>query len=250
MQKADPANFACQYLNKPIHTSQQAFTEELLYKACIPEKDTPHLSDCALMVDVAVTTNDKSDDSVIQVGRTDAQGIIYICGQRGGQWLPMDLAMQAIEMALRYRPTRVLVEKSSAGMFFAELLKTVARQKNVFLPVDFVPVDNKPDAKNMRVLSLAGAVKRGRFKFLAGLPHFDKLVEQAVQFPKGRYGHDDYIDTAALMYIELSKNNTALPIRRIHNPILAMIQSREDALIKVLTEAEQQVEQPDLTGWE
>ena len=123
MQEDDPHTFACQFLNRPIHSTQQVFTEEMLWGATIADKDTPALSDCILMVDLAVSTEDHADDSVIQVGRVDSFGVGYVCDQRGGQWAPMDTAMNVIDMALRHRPARVVIEKSGAGMVFKTMLE-------------------------------------------------------------------------------------------------------------------------------
>ena len=250
MQRDDPANFACQYLNKPIHSGQQVFTKEILIAACVAAQDTPHLSQSIIVVDLAATDNVRSDDSVVMVGKADSLGVGYVVDMRGGQWLPMELAVNIIDVSLHHRPVKVLLEKTSSCIYFAEFLRLIARQKNVFLPIDFIKVDNKPDAKNTRVTSLAGVVKKGRFKFFAGLFSFDKLVEQACEFPKGRYGHDDYIDTAALMFQQLSKELLALPARAIpRNPILALINDRENALIKTMTELElRQMDTPDSTG--
>jgi hypothetical protein len=252
MQSDDPANFACQYLNQPIHSSQQAYTKEMLYQAVIPAAETPNLSYAMMVIDLASSDAVKADDSVIQIGKIDTLGCAYLCDQRGDQWTPMDLALNAIQMALIHRPQIIYLEKSAAGMIFESFLRMVARSKGIYLPLDYIKVDNRPDAKNMRVVSLAGIVKKGKFKFLAGLPKFDQLVEQAIEFPKGRYGHDDYIDTAALLYQKLSEEFMTLPVRpAAKDPIIALMNDRENALIKVLTEQEQrEVDQPDQTGLE
>ena len=248
MQKDNPENFACQYLNKPIHTSQQAYTAELLNTACIPAASAPALSQAIMMVDVASSKNTTADDSVIAVGKIDTMACGYMCDMRGGQWGPNDLALNVIDMVLRHRPLKVLLENSAAGQVFADLLALMARLKNIFIPVELVPVNNLADAKNMRVVSLAGTIKRGRFKFFAGLPKFDRLIEQAVEFPKGRYGHDDYIDTAALLNIELAKEIMSLPIRTTtSNPIVAMIRGADAFDMQQMIEAPE-IDTNDFTG--
>jgi predicted phage terminase large subunit-like protein len=250
MQTDDPANFACQYLNCPIHSSQQAYTKELLMGAVVIPADLPALSQPIMVCDLASTEAIHSDDSVIQIGRVDTMGTAYLCDQRGDQWAPMELAMNIIDMALRYRPVKILFEKTASCIYFADFLRLIAKQKGVYLPLDSIKVDNRDDAKNMRVVALAGVIKRGKFKIFAGLPKFDALVEQACEFPKGRHKHDDYIDTAALLYQQLSRELMALPVRTApKNPILAIMSDRENALVKVLTEQERnEVEAPDQTG--
>jgi hypothetical protein len=248
MQQDNPANFACQYLNKVLHTSQQAYTKELLDGACIPAAGAPALSQSILVIDVASSENITADDSVIAIGKIDSMGCGYFCDLRGDQWNPNDLALNVIDMVVRHRPAKVMLEKSAAGMVFKPLLELMARLKNVFIPIEFINVDNRPDAKNMRVLSLAGIIKRGRFKFFKGLSKFDRLTEQACEFPKGRHGHDDYIDTAALLNIELSKQMMTLPIRTpLKHPILAMLKEAQSNEMAQMIEAPE-IDTNDLTG--
>lgn len=250
MQQDDPANFACQYLNQPIHGSQQAYTKELLLGAAISPEDAGVLSQPILVVDLASSDSIKADDSVICCGRIDTMGVGYLTDIRGNQWQPMELALNVIDMALRHRPAKIMFEKTASCIYFVDFLKLIARQKNVYLPIEYIKVDNRADAKNMRVVALAGVIKRKRFRFFLGLPKFDKLMEQAITFPKGRFGHDDYIDTTALLYQELSKQMLSAPVRTsLQHPILAIMNDREHALIKTLTEAEQRaVDMPDSTG--
>lgn len=248
MQRDDPATFACQMLNTPVHLSQQSFSKELMYGACCTAQDASPLSAPIVILDLASGDSTRADDSVIQVGAIDTSGVGYLIQQRGGQWAPMETALNVLDVCLRYRPARVMLEKSAAGQIFHDYLRLVAKQKGVYLPLEFIKIDLRPDAKNMRIAALAGVIKKGRFKFYAGLQKFDKMVEQALQFPKGK--HDDWIDTAALLYVELTKMLLELPIRpAAKHAILAMMADRENAAIKVLDENERRdVEVPDQTG--
>ena len=253
MQKDDPATFACQYLNKPIHSSQQAFTKEMLYGACVPANDAPRLSQSIMMLDLASSEAVRADDSVIAVGRFDVFGTMYLTGLAGGQWTPLELAYHTIDMILRHRPALICFENTASCVYFVQILRMAAQARRVYIPeVKFVKVDTRADAKNVRVVGFAGVVKRGRAKFFLGLPNFEKLVEQACEFPKGRYGHDDYIDDVALLWQQGSEAFlTMAPPEAPRNPILALIADRENALVKRLTEAElQAVSHPDMTGLE
>jgi hypothetical protein len=82
----------------------------------------------------------------------------------------------------------------------------------------------------------------------SGLSKFDRLTEQACEFPKGRHGHDDYIDTAALLNIELSKQMMTLPIRTpLKHPILAMLKEAQSNEMAQMIEAPE-IDTNDLTG--
>ena len=206
-----PTIFATQYLNQPMLESQQIITKEMLQKATIPNFQAPALSQSVLFLDLATTDTEKSDDCVIVAGKQDAQGNMYVTDQRGGIWNTNTFAMNVIDVALNQRPRLILIEKSAAGMIFGEFLKVCAKVKGVILPIDYIKVDNRPDAKNRRVEALAGHIRAGRFKFFLGLPSWEKASEQAMQFPKGRYGHDDWPDTWALMAQHFSQGILFLP---------------------------------------
>jgi hypothetical protein len=250
MQSNDPANFTCQYLNQPLHRTHQAFTNELWESVMIPASEVPALSQPIMMVDLASGDSIYADDSVIGVGKVDSLGVCYLCDLRGNTWLPTDLALNVIDMAIRHRPTKICFENTAPCKYFVETLRLIARQKNIYLPIELVKVDNQDDAKNIRVLTLAGMLKRNRFKVLRGIPKLDVLIKQSCQFPKGKKGHDDYIDVAALLYRELANDLFSLPIKQpARHPILALMADRENALIKTLTETElQAVNVPDSTG--
>lgn len=250
IQAESPSTFACQYLNQPVHSSRQAFTEEMWEAVKVAANDAPVLSSAILMVDLASSENEDADDSVIAAGKVDTLGIGYLVDLRGDKWAPIDLAYNVIDLVIRHRPTRVCFEGTASAKYFMETLRLVARQRGVYIPMESVKVDNKPDAKNTRVLTLAGIVKRGRFKVFKGLSNFDKLVQQSTEFPKGRRGHDDYVDTAALLFQELMKDCLAMPVRRAAtHPILAIMADRENALVKTLTQTElAAVATPDSTG--
>lgn len=68
MQRDDPANFACQYLNQPIHSTQQALTKEILEAAQVDAASAPPLSHAVMQIDLASSDSIKADDSVIAVG--------------------------------------------------------------------------------------------------------------------------------------------------------------------------------------
>jgi hypothetical protein len=222
-----PAWFACQYLNKPVLESQQIITKEMLDGARIVPDHAPALGRPVFFLDLAATDSDTySDDCVILVGQVDGKGKMYASDQRGGLWNALTFALNIIQSALAHRPMKILIEKSAAGMIFVDFLRIVAREKGIYLPLDFIKVDTKADAKNRRVEALAGHIKQGRFKFFFGLAQWEKACEQAIQFPKGRHGHDDYPDTWALMAQHFSQSMLFLPNPQIpttRHPVVAIL---------------------------
>lgn len=208
-----PGIFSSQYLNYPIAASNQVLPEHVLLSAVIAEKDTPALSQAILFVDLA-TEGETPDDSVCIAGKVDNTGKMYAVDMDGGVLPVASLAVVVINMVLKHRPLKVMVERTASAVYFVEYLKVVCRDKGINVPVDYIKVDNKPDAKNKRVEALAGHVKNKRFFFFAGLRCWDKFVEQAKQFPKGKHGHDDWPDTAGLMAQFLSVNYVGAALHR------------------------------------
>lgn len=198
MMRDNPEVFASQYLNHPVSTATQFLTEQDLLNAVIAEKDSPPLSAPVLFVDLA-SEGIHPDDSVILAGRVDHIGKMYITDMRGGTYTVSQLALHVIDMSLRHRPLKIMIEKTSSAQYFVAYLQTVCRDKGIVLPLDYIKVNNEANAKNIRVQAMAGQVKNKRLFFFAGLPNWDKFVEQTTTFPKGRHGNDDWPDTAALM---------------------------------------------------
>jgi predicted phage terminase large subunit-like protein len=218
-----PDIFASQYLNHPVLAGTQYLTEPVLLSACVSEKDSPTLSTAVLFVDLA-SEGIHPDDSVIVAGKIDSVGKMYVTDLRGGTYTVSQLAMNLIDMAVKHRPLKVMIEKTASAQYFVAYLTMVCKDKGVVLPIDYLKVDNRDNAKNIRVQAMAGQVKQKRLFFFAGLPCWDKFVEQAVTFPKGRYGHDDYPDTIALMCNFFSVNYIGIapnPISR--HPVVALL---------------------------
>jgi len=201
-EEADPAFFACQYLLKPQHANLVSYTHEMFWKNCLPRDDAPWLSIPVFMVDLA--SSGANDDSVIQCLQQDAVGCAYLTDMRGGQWQPVTTANNVIDMALLHRPAVIFFEKSAAATFFVEMLKQLAATRRVFLPIEFVKIDQVKGAKAMRIQSFAGVVAKGRIKYFLGVPQFEKLVQQAVEFQPNIERNDDYIDCLALGWKQLT----------------------------------------------
>jgi predicted phage terminase large subunit-like protein len=224
LQARDPEMFASQYLNQPIQRGGQRFTKELMESLLILPKDVPPLSPAVFFIDLAATDSVESDDSVIIVGKTDMLQNQYVVDCRGDRWLPPILAQNIIEMALIHRPIKIFFEKTASCMYFVEALRLIARQHNIFLPIEFIKIDNREDAKHIRIAMLESYFRGKKIRFFAGLNRWDRIVEQFGRFPGGRGKHDDYPDTIAYMAQTFGGEALARPVQTAINPILAMVQ--------------------------
>lgn len=223
IKRDTPDIYASQYLNQPVSVSAQVVTERDLLMAVVAP--LPALSSAVLFVDLASESRTgRADDSVIVAGKIDSLGKMYAVDIEGGQWTVAQIAQHLIAAALKHRPLVIKIEETASAKIFVEYLRVVCRDKGVNLPVDYLKVDNRPDAKNIRVQAASSHVKNRRLFFAAGLPQWDKLVEQWLPFPKGRYGHDDYPDTVALMCQYFAASYVGIPVTaQTKHPVIAML---------------------------
>lgn len=215
IQKDDPATFSCQYLNQPLIAGLQLFTEELLMRAVksVPAARHPELGQAILFIDLAASKRADADHSVVLCGRQDGFSRMYCCDIRAGKYSPMQLAHIVLEMALLHRPIKVMIEGTAAGNYFIEYLRLIAGGKGMNLPIEAIKVSNQKDAKHLRIGAIEGVLKTGKLFFLLGLPNWTDLVEQFVEWPRGR--HDDEIDTISLMVQVYTQNTNVFRPRQV-----------------------------------
>lgn len=194
-QAEDPEMFASQYLNQPVVATRHLFPQQLLITHVLGE--APAFGHKTLFIDFASGRDKKSDHSVVLCGAQDSMNKIYCIDGIGGSWSPDQTANAVMNMALKHRPIRILIERSAAGENFVYYLKEVARQKGLNLPMEYIVVSTKPDAKHMRIALCSGFLKNNKLWFLAGLPCWETMYEQFLAYPRTK--HDDYPDTIALM---------------------------------------------------
>jgi phage terminase large subunit-like protein len=208
IQKEDPEMFSAQYLNQPAAADRQRFSEiQMLAQLRIADHpEYPVANPMVLFIDLAASRQRYSDHSVILAGRADRLGRVWVADMRGNKYASLELAEAVMEMTMIHRPSKVLIEGTSAGKFFVDYLKVIAAQKNMFLPLDFIKVDTRDGAKEMRISALEGELKNNRLFFLFGLPNWDRLLKEFVNYYPGRR-HDDYPDTVALM-VQYFQQNT------------------------------------------
>jgi predicted phage terminase large subunit-like protein len=164
----------------------------------------PTLGPAILFLDLAASKRVEADHSVIVAGRQFG-GLMHVCDVRAGKYSPLQLANHTIDMVLRHRPVRVMIEGTAAGNYFIEYLRVIAASKGMFLPIEAIKVSNTKDAKHLRISAVEGVLSNGSLCFLAGLPGWDDIVEQFTEFPRGR--HDDEIDTISLMVQYYTQNS-------------------------------------------
>ncbi len=199
------STFSSQYLNKPIAAASHYFPAALMATRVKPVP--VGLSAPVVFIDLASSRRIESDHRIILTGRMDSLGGMYVTDLAGGHYPPGELAKKIIAVCLEQRPLKVLIEKTAPAVYLAELVRIMAQEYGIVIPIDFIEVTNNKDAKYLRIAAVAGYIQR--LWFAPGLENWDRLVEEFDHFPKG--SHDDYPDTVGLMVAWFTKN---MPLMR------------------------------------
>ncbi len=227
IKTTDPGMYASQYMQQPASTARQTFTDEMLEsRIIVPALAPTSLTVPLMFVDLSSGSSDRSDDCVIILAKTDHLGKMYITFCRGGQWDTHQLAMHILDVCMRVeRPQMIFFEKSAAGRTYVDYLRLYCSTKGITLPLDFLPGDNKPDAKRIRVEALLGYFRTDRLHFFAGLESWMKLKDQFTKWTGDKGQHDDYPDTVALVAQYFAQNVAQIqPLSAERYPFLRMIE--------------------------
>jgi hypothetical protein len=213
LERDDPDMFTPQYLNRIMLGRDQLFPEELMLSAVRSTKDNPEYPAAAptiLYVDLSEGNKD-SDNAVVTAGKKDSRNRVWLLECMAGKFPSAQLADIVIAQHLRFRPQQIIVEKQPGAVFFVEYVRNVAQQRGLFIPIDVdkTPKGKQKGAKHIRISALPGPLKRKQLFFVAGISDFGALIEEATQYPRGRY--DDRLDCIAMLYQTLTANAQMIP---------------------------------------
>lgn len=242
-ERDNAEQFWAQYFNKIVAAKKQIFTEQMILGSVrnrviekdgklVPNPEFPENSPTVFFVDLAETKGTRSDDSVVVAGRQNGNSV-WITDCVGGTFSTYELAVSLIVMTLKHRPIRIIVAKEPGAVHFVEYVKVLAREKGIILPITLQEKASRhKDAKKIRIEALESRFRNKQLLMLAGIPDFDRLLEEFTQFPKGE--HDDRPDAIAMLvewfaqgFVEVPRG-PKLPWFVTHEPVTEMNES-EDA---------------------
>jgi hypothetical protein len=209
----DPEMFVPQYLNKIMMGKDQLFPEGLMMDAVKPTVKNPEYPASApstMYVDLS-EGNKESDNAAVVVGKKDIRNRVWIQECVAGKFPGHQMADIVITLFLKFRPTQILVEKQPGAVYFVDFVRNIAQQRGMYIPIDVdkAPKGKQKGAKYIRISALPGPLKRKQLFFVAGIADFGALVEEATQYPRGRY--DDRLDCIAMLYQTLTANAQMIP---------------------------------------
>lgn len=151
-----------------------------------------------MAIDVAVTQNDKSDNSSITVGCIDGNNNLYVKDTPKGKWLSDELLFVILKTAREYDVQYIGIEDSSISKTFIENLDKAILDRG--LPYLVVRLKTKGRNKVARIQQyLLSAMKQNRLYFIDSVD--EDLMNEAITFPDPKQ-HDDQLDSLAY-FVEL-----------------------------------------------
>lgn len=195
----DPLGFEALYQQRPSVADGVLFRREHIRYYDPADLPTGLRIYCAS--DHAVTTNQRSDSTVLLKVGVDKQNNIYLldCWWRKAR---TDVVVEAmLEMARTGEAPLVWwAEKGHISQSIGPFLRKRMSETNTFVNIaEVTPVSDK----EQRAQSIAARMSMGYVHFPKDKPWVHNAVEQLMSFPNGK--HDDFVDTLA--YIGLGLRN-------------------------------------------
>lgn len=189
--------FANQYENKPIATGAQTFDEVLIGRQTLHSMSQipPDTAFTFIVGDLAYVAQTGRDYSVLFVCRK-FQGQIFIFDCDFGTWDAAQIAEHTVALMMKHRPSILYYEKFNGWEAYNNVITTYAASKNIQkVPLQWEKGSQQDKAKIIRIGSVKGPLSGRRLWLYAGMPGYDRLVNQLIKWPKlGR--HDDFADCA------------------------------------------------------
>lgn len=200
-KREDPGVFQSQYMLNPSGSNVPTFSLELLQAATVRDSDIPidPLVHYAIW-DLAYTLGRKSDSSVgVTASQCLTDGRVYVREIIQEKFLPEDQAEAIVDSYARHRHKVVIIEGSLGAENLRPTIERLARERGIqHIPLFFLPVNNRRNAKGGRVAALEPLLRSGRLLFSNAISCLTELYEQFHFFGTAR--HDDLPDCIGLLF--------------------------------------------------
>lgn len=193
--------FANQYENRPIAAGAQTFTETLIGGQTLHHLDQipPYAQSFNFVIgDLAYVGQEGRDFSVLFICRL-FQGQIFIFDCLFDNWDSGQVAQNTVDVLFRHRPNMMYYEKFNGWEAYDKIIAACAATRGIVkVPLQWEKGSQAAGAKMIRIGSVKGWLSSKRLWFYAGMPGYDRLVNQLCKWPKlGR--HDDFADCAGMV---------------------------------------------------
>ena len=202
--------YSQEYLNIPVSVEDQYFRPEDMLETSEEEKSRPMVYYAA--ADLAISTSERSDYTVIGVMGVDSNNFKHIVDIRRGRWDSLEIIDEILSVNRRYKPELFGIEVGQIEKAIGPFLDTKMREYNEYVSVHPLrPSGDKPT----RAKSFQAMHKSGSVKFDKEASWYLGLEDEMMKFTNSgaKSGHDDQIDVMSylgIMVSEIGRPNTPL----------------------------------------
>jgi predicted phage terminase large subunit-like protein len=151
-------------------------------------------------VDLAVSTRQSADRSVINIATVDADRYLDVIDVRLGRWDPKELVDQIFEAHDSYEPDTWFIESGTILKAIGPYLEEEMARRNCFLTLHLM-VPSKD--KVTRAKSIQARHKARRVRYDKSADWYPGVEQEMLQFPRG--AHDDFVDTMSQFGLALDE---------------------------------------------
>ena len=204
-----PEVYAQEYLNYPIDESTAYFKRDDFIEIplrTLEDIKNEHVNvNYYAAVDFAVSTQERSDYTVIAIAAMDSRGILNLVDIRRGRWDSLEVINEIFAVHQKYSPDLFCVERGAIEKAIGPILRAemVARGQYIRLH----PMTPTKD-KQTRARSIQARLRSGGIKFDKTAPWYSELEDEMVRFPKAR--HDDQVDAVSWLGLMIDEMHHAL----------------------------------------
>jgi len=188
--------YSQEYLNHPIDESTSFFKRDDF----LPIKTWDENLTYYFGVDLAVSTAQKSDFTVIAVVGVNPEGKLRVVDVRKGRWDALQTIDELFSAHQRYNPELVVIERGAIEKAIGPFLYAEMNKRGVYMSLR--PETPTKD-KSSRARSLQARMRAGGVEFDMKAEWYPELEHEILRFPKGK--HDDQVDALSWIGLVLDK---------------------------------------------
>jgi hypothetical protein len=199
IQREDPGQFSCQYLNNPSPTGTQSFQRAVLEQQTILRSLIPATVTLFMAWYLGFNPEDPSDPAVGIVGGFSPDGSLYIIDCFRGLWSTDKIIDCTFTAHRKWSIRRIGFNDKNGPILIGPGIESKMREHRVFLPVEYLPVPHNPELMRQTVQGLVPLLSRpdvqrpwsqtncGKLFFSTDMPYYDQMLVEFTRFPKYKY---------------------------------------------------------------
>jgi len=201
--------YAQEYLNYPIDESSAFFKRDDFFE--IPEYTLRNIEEGKQRVnyyaatDFAISTQERSDFTVIAIAAVDDKGILNLVDIRRGRWDSLQILDEMFAVHKKYDPELFVVERGAIEKALGPMIRAEMVSRGMYMRLH--PMTPTKD-KTARARSIQARLRAGGIKFNKGAYWYSEFEDEMARFPRAR--HDDQVDAVSWLGLVIDEMHNAL----------------------------------------